>query len=163
MRRFLLVVVVVAALAAVSATGALADYGPGTAYQVAISANNLHGPSFWFWAALGPGTESDYVNTDCIHLSAGGNPGARDAAHNSSGQLDSWSDSNGTLEMDGVKIVGGAAIADFFISDAPHSNQLTVVVTQIVDPSALPPTFHVGTTFSFTGGPQTEVQVATAP
>jgi hypothetical protein len=58
---------------------------------VEISANNLHGASFWFWAALGPGQESDYQNTDCIRTPAGGNPGGPNAAAHSAGELSDWS------------------------------------------------------------------------
>jgi hypothetical protein len=113
-----------------TATTARADYGPGTQFQVEISANNVQGGNFWFWAALGPGQESDYQNTDCIHSSAGGNPqsGPNGAAH-TSGSLTSWSDSAGVIEMDGVSIIGGAARANYFISDARHSNTFTLIVT----------------------------------
>lgn len=149
--------VVVAALAVFGGTAASAraDYGPGTQYQVEISANDVHGGNFWFWAALGPGTESDYQNTDCIHLTAGGNPGAPVGAAHSSGSLSSWSDNGGTIEMDGVSIIGGLATANFYISDAPHSNALTVEVTS--DPlHLLPPVLN----FS---GQGTQVQVAAHP
>jgi hypothetical protein len=121
--------VVAVGLFAGTASTARADYGPGTQHQVEISANNVQGGNFWFWAALGPGQESDYQNTDCIHLVAGGNPGAPVGAAHSSGELDGWSDTGGVIEMDGVSIVGGAAKANFYISDAQHSNQFTIVVT----------------------------------
>jgi hypothetical protein len=121
---------VAVALFAGTAATARADYGTGTQFQVEISANNVHGGNFWFWAALGPGQESDYQNTDCIHSSAGGNPqsGPNGAAH-SSGSLDSWSDSGGVIAMIGVKIIGGLETANFYISDAPHSNTFTLVAT----------------------------------
>jgi hypothetical protein len=139
---------------------ARADYGTGTQFQVEISANNVQGGNFWFWAALGPGQESDYQNTDCIHTTAGGNPpssGGQVGAAHSSGSLVSWSDSNGTIEMDGVKIIGGAATANFFISDAAHSNTFTIVVTWEAAPF-LP--LNVPLTWS---GKGTQVQVATHP
>jgi hypothetical protein len=120
--------VVLAVLFAGTAATARADYGPGTQFQVEISANNVQGGNFWFWAALGPGQESDYQNTDCIHLTAGGNPGAPVGAAHSSGELTSWSHTNGIIEMDGVKIVGGAATADFFIYDSPHSSWFKIIV-----------------------------------
>jgi hypothetical protein len=120
--------IVAVALFAGTASTARADYGTGTQFQVTISANNVSGGNFWFWASLGPGQASDYENTDCIHLVAGGNPGAPVAAAHTSGELTSWSDTNGIIEMDGVSIVGGAATADFFISDAPHSNSFTIIV-----------------------------------
>lgn len=61
---------------------AFADYGPGAAYQVEISANtnnlsaiggktNGSGGGLWFWAALTPTSSSggtvDYQEDDCIH------------------------------------------------------------------------------------------------
>ncbi len=125
---FVASVVGVALLLGTAAT-ARADYGTGTQYQVEISANNVQGGNFWYWAALGPGQESDYQDADCIHLSAGGNPGGPNAAAHSSGSLTGWSDSGGIIEMDGVSIIGGAATANFFVSDAPHSNWFTIVVT----------------------------------
>jgi hypothetical protein len=121
--------VAAAALFAGTATTARADYGTGTQFQVEISANNVQGGNFWYWAALGPGQESDYQDTDCIHLAAGGNPGAPVGAAHSSGSLSGWSDTGGVIEMDGVSIIGGAATANFFVSDAAHSNTFTLVVT----------------------------------
>lgn len=132
-RRTALLGVVAVALFAGTAT-ARADYGPGTQFQVEISANNVSGGNFWFWAALGPGQESDYQNTDCIHQTAGGNPGATVGAAHTSGELAGWSDTNGIIEMDGVKIVGGLATADFFISDARHSSWFKIIVTSELAP-----------------------------
>jgi hypothetical protein len=141
------------ALFAGTAAPALADYGPGTQFQVTISANNVQGGNFWFWAALGPGQESDYTNTDCIHLTAGGNPGAPVGAAHTSGSLAGWSDSNGTIEMDGVSIVGGAATANYFISDASHSNSFTIIVT-----SETAPFFPLNTPITWSGkGVQVQV------
>jgi hypothetical protein len=144
-----------AALLAGSTATARADYGPGTQFQVEISANNVQGGNFWFWAALGPGQESDYQNTDCIHSSAGGNPhsGPNGAAH-TSGELSSWSDSGGTIEMDGVQIVGGLETANFYISDAPHSNTFTIVATGGV------PVLPIGVPLTWSGR---GVQVQVAP
>jgi hypothetical protein len=118
-----------------SASPAWAAYGSGTQHQVEISANDVHGGNFWFWAALGPGQDSDYQNTDCIHSSAGGNPGSgpNGAAH-TSGSLSSWSDTAGILEMDGVKIVGGLATANYYVSDQAHSTSFTMIVTSEVAP-----------------------------
>lgn len=154
MHRLLLLLTVLAATTAVFAAGASADYGTGTQFQVEISANNVYGGNIWFWAALGPGQENDYQNTDCIHTSSFLGPNGNDGAAHTSGSLSSWSDSNGTIEMDGVKMVGGLATANFFVSDQPHSNSFTMIVT-----SELAPIFplHVPLTWS---GPQTQVQVA---
>lgn len=127
-------IVLVAAAAALAlfagaAATARADYGTDTQYQVEISANDVQGGNFWFWAALGPGQESDYENTDCIHTSSFLGPNGTDGASHSSGSLSSWSDSGGIIEMDDVSLLGGAARANFYISDAPHSNSFTIVVT----------------------------------
>lgn len=133
--RTSIVFVLVAGVVAVvffagTAATARADYGPGTQHQIEISANNVYGGNFWFWAALGPGQESDYQNTDCIHTAAGGNPGTGpNGASHSSGSLDSWSDSGGMISMIGVKIIGGLETADYYISDSPHSNSFTIVAT----------------------------------
>lgn len=153
-----MLVVGVAAVAFFAGTAATAraDYRTGTQHQVEISANNVHGGNFWFWAALGPGQESDYQNTHCIHSSAGGNPGSgpNGAAH-TSGSLSSWSDSNGIIEMDGVAIVGGLATADYFVSDQPHSNSFTIIVT-----SELAPIFPLNVPLTWSGK---GVQVQVAP
>jgi hypothetical protein len=153
MRKLLALLAVTVSAAVALTANASADYGPGTVYQVEISANSLQGPSFWFWAALGPGQESDYQNTDCIHTAAGGNPqsGPNAAAH-SSGELSAWSEHDGLIEMDGVLLIGGLATANYFILDQPHSSWLKIVVTS--DPlGLLPPTLI----FSGRG---TQVQVA---
>jgi hypothetical protein len=154
MRKLLLLLAVTAAAAVAFTTSASADYGPGTQYQVEISANSLTGGNFWFWAALGPGQASDYQNTDCIHTAAGGNPqsGPNGAGH-SSGELTSWSKHDGMIEMDGVKLVGGLATGNYFILDQPHSSWFEVVVTS--DPLHLLPPFPL--IFSGRG---TQVQVA---
>lgn len=157
-RRAVLVMLVAAATAAAVCAGAAAtaraDYGPGTVYQVEISANNVQGGNFWYWAALGPGQASDYQNTDCIHTTAGGNPGGTAGASHSSGSLSSWSDTGGIIEMDGVSLVGGAARADFYVSDQPHSNWFELIVTWEAAP-ILP--LNVPIVYS---GRQTEVTVA---
>lgn len=113
---------------------ALADYGPGAQYQVEIS-SNPDGVGFWLWAELGPGQTSDYQETDCIHLGGGH---ATDAAAHDAGDLSSWSVSNGTLTMYGMKLIGGAAVAN--ISVPVDSNvygqitSMTITVTWEAEP-----------------------------
>lgn len=155
MRKVLLAAAVAAAaIGGAYASPAKADYGTGTQYQVEISANNVYGGNFWFWAALGPNQESDYQNTDCIHTSSFLGPNGTEGAAHSSGSLTAWSDSGGVLEMDGVKIIGGLETANFYISDAPHSNRFTIVATGGVP--ILPQ--HIPLTWSGQG-----VQVQVAP
>lgn len=101
----------VGGMAATSATPALADYGQGAQYQVEIS-SNPGGFGIWIWAELGPGQTSDYQETDCIHLGGGH---LNDAAAHDSGSLDGWSDSNGTLTMTGMKLIGGLVTANISV------------------------------------------------
>jgi hypothetical protein len=91
-----------------------------------------------------------------MHSSAGGNPhsGPNGAAH-TSGELSSWTDSGGMLEMDGVQIVGGLATANYFVSDQGHSNTFTMVVT-----SELAPLFPLNVPLTWSGR---GVQVQVAP
>ena len=95
-----------------TAGAAFADYGPGAAYQVEISANinNLSiiggkaqgsGGGLWFWAALTPTSSSggtvDYQEDDCIHgvpIAPNGN------AHNASSTT--YTVSGGTLTIEDV-------------------------------------------------------------
>jgi len=161
-RRAIMIVLLAGVAAVAVSTGAAstarADYGPGTQFQVEISANNVHGGNFWFWAALGPGQESDYQNTDCIHSSAGGNPqSGPNGADHTSGELASWSDVGGVIEMDGVSIVGGLATANFYVSDQGHSNTFTMVVT-----SELAPLFPLNFPLQWSGR-GVQVQVAVHP
>ena len=88
-----------------------ADYGSGARYQVEIS-SNPGGFGFWLWAELGPGQTSDYQETDCIHLGGGH---ATDAAAHDAGELSGWSVSNGVLTMYGMKLIGGAALANISV------------------------------------------------
>ena len=95
-----------------TAGAAFADYGPGAAYQVEISANtnNLSiiggkaqgsGGGLWFWAALTPTSSSggtvDYQEDDCIHgvpIAPNGN------THNASSTT--YTVSGGTLTIEDV-------------------------------------------------------------
>ena len=138
----------VGALAATAGT-AFADYGPGAAYQVEISANTNHPSegSFWMWTELTPAAPGasygtgDYQETDCIHQGAGGVNGA---AHDS-GTLN-WSIANGVLTLTDVKIIAGAETATISLptTSAPggygHTNGITVTVTAPnPSPPGLPP------------------------
>ena len=156
--RLLMALVALGALtAALFATTASADYGPGAVYQVEISANALPGPSFWFWAELDPGgAGGDYQMTDCIHVGRGG-PNA--AAH-ASGEVQTWSTGGGMLTMTGISIVGGANTATIQAAlpssgTYGHSNYVKVTVTGAVPGAPLP----VGAVFIFSGS-GTSVQLA---
>jgi hypothetical protein len=114
---------------------ALADYGSGAQYQVEIS-SNPGGVGFWLWSELGPGQSSDYQETDCIHLGGGH---ATDAAAHDAGSLSGWSVSNGTLTMNGMQIIGGAALANISVPDlGPDGygkvSSMTLTVTWEAEP-----------------------------
>lgn len=120
-------------MAAAGVAPAAADYGSGAQYQVEVS-SNPGGFGFWLWAELGPGQTSDYQETDCIHLGGGH---ATDAAAHDSGSLSSWSAGNGTLTMNGMNIIAGAATANITVAyDGPQGQvkAITIVVTSEVAP-----------------------------
>jgi hypothetical protein len=127
-------VLVAGVFVAGGATPAFADYGPGAQYQVEIS-SNPGGVGFWLWAELGPGQTSDYQETDCIHLGGGH---ATDAAVHDAGSLSSWSVSNGTLTMNGMKVIGGAALVDISVPVGPDGygqvSSITITVTWEAEP-----------------------------
>jgi hypothetical protein len=124
----------------------LAEYGPGAAYQVEISANTASG-SFWIWAELTPsvpggtsGTSGDYEETDCVHLSALVQGPSVDAAANDAGSVTRWSVANGILAMNGVNIIGDAETATITVpvtaSGYGHTNGMALEVTA---PDPAPP------------------------
>jgi hypothetical protein len=126
MRAPILVLLAVAGALVVGASSARADYGAGAQYQVEIS-SNPGGVGFWVWAELGPGQTSDYQETDCIHLGGGH---ANDAAAHDAGSLQGWDNANGVLTMTGMKLIGGAAVANVQVSGSyGHSNWVTFTVT----------------------------------
>lgn len=89
---------------AATAAPALADYGPGNAYEVEISSNlpGASGGGAWLWLALSPSAGSttsgtgDYSGADCGH----GGGAAADA-----GEV-TWSSSDGMITITGVKLNG---------------------------------------------------------
>jgi hypothetical protein len=94
-----------AALLAVAAPPALADYGTGAQYQVEISANNVGGvpgDGVWLWIALNKNGTGDYTGSDCIHTGSAG----LNAAGTEQGDV-TWTDANGQLTITGVALVGG--------------------------------------------------------
>jgi hypothetical protein len=111
-----------------------ADYGSGSQFQVEIS-SNPGGFGVWIWAELGPGQTSDYQETDCIHLGGGH---ATDAAAHDAGELSGWSVSNGTLTMVGMKLIGGAALANISVPVGPNGygkiSSMTLTVTWEAEP-----------------------------
>jgi len=139
----------VAALAAVSATPAAADYGPGALYQVEITANGSgpDGGGIWLWLRLYPSEGSttsgtgDYAGSDCGH----GMGAARD-----SGDV-TWSAAGGWLTISGVVLngLGGASVTITVPSRYDHYAYKTDAFTTIF--SGLP---------SFITGGFAQVQVA---
>jgi hypothetical protein len=119
-------------LAAVGAIPVSADYGGAAQFQIEISANTPT-VGFWLWAELVPGQASDYEETDCIHL--GGGPATDFAAHDS-GSLTSWSVSNGTVTMTGMKIIDGLETATVSAPIGPNGtiSSMTFTITSAVVP-----------------------------
>jgi hypothetical protein len=115
---------------------ALADYGPGAAYQIEISGNvnnltdaggkaNGSGGGVWFWAALTPTNEAgdvvtgsvDYEETDCIHNV----PFAPNGASHNAGETTYTDDTTtGVLTISNVGFSSGpgATTINIALSDA---------------------------------------------
>lgn len=81
MRKLLLVVALAASFAAVSASGASADYGQGAQYQIELSANLSSvqgggiGGGVWLWIELDQNGGS-YTGSDCGHIAGAPPAGA---------------------------------------------------------------------------------------
>jgi hypothetical protein len=73
MKKLLLLVTLVAAFAAVLATGASADYGNTATYQIELSANipGHLGGGVWLWIELSSDYTGDYTGSDCGHAGQG--------------------------------------------------------------------------------------------
>jgi hypothetical protein len=94
-----------AALFAVAAPPAQADYGTGAQFQIEISANNVGGvpgDGVWLWIALNKDGTGDYTGSDCIHTGSAGLNGAG----NEQGDV-TWTDAGGMLTITGVALVDG--------------------------------------------------------
>lgn len=109
LRLALVAAAAAAAALAITAGPASADYGTGAQYQVEISANNVGGvpgDGVWIWISLNANHTGDYTAADCIHTgSLLGHPGLNGAAHEQ-GDV-TWTDSNNTLTINGIALVGG--------------------------------------------------------
>ena len=121
-------VALTAGLLLAAAGPAAADYGPGALYQVEISANDVGGvpgDGVWLWIALYPDHTGDYAGADCIHTgSLLGHPGLNGAGHQR-GDV-TWTDSDGTLTITGVALVGGMFPVTITVPDAyGHYNLLS--------------------------------------
>jgi hypothetical protein len=97
--------IVTTGLLAVSATSALASYGPGEQYQIALS-SNISGPQgggVWLWIALNANHTGDYAGSDCGHGGAG--------AASDKGDV-TWQQSGDSLVISGVQLNGLGGIPD---------------------------------------------------
>ncbi len=109
-RHILGLTAVGAAVMALSAIPASADYGAGSAYEVEISANlpGSQGGGIWLWLELtpsSPGASSgtgEYSGSDCGR-------GKTEHAVHDSGQV-TWSVSGSTLTISGITLNGLASV-----------------------------------------------------
>jgi hypothetical protein len=100
MRKLAVLVAVAAAVMAVFAATASADYGTGAVYQIELSANvsGKQGGGVWLWITLNKNGGGDYSGADCGHGGAG--------AASDKGDITSWTDSGGQLTINGVVLNG---------------------------------------------------------
>jgi hypothetical protein len=129
MKRLLVLVALVAASVAVTATTASADYGPGAKYQVELSANipGTQGGGIWLWLGLYPNSSGtatpsspghgDYAGSDCGH---GGEGAASDK-----GDVTWYYAGDGNIVIEGVTY-NGLPTDPFHGDFSPYSATLTV-------------------------------------
>ena len=165
--RFAAAVAVGGGLAAAGVIGlsgtAGADYGPGAAYQIEISAN-YHagsgvGSGIWLWFALTPSTATglsgtaDYHGADCQHhLIPGARPGSTSDAGTASYTVTPVS---GTISITGVSLAGGTLTPTVVVSDQYGHYTPTTINTLLTG------TFLLGLIFH--GNPGQNIQVQVAP
>jgi hypothetical protein len=99
MRKLALICALAALACAAFAATASADYGPGTIYNIELSANagGRDGGGVWLWIALNQDGTGDYAGSDCGHGGAG--------AASDKGDV-TWSSAGGMLTIDGVTLNG---------------------------------------------------------
>ena len=130
--------------AAITAPGALADYGAGAQYQIAISANfppNVFGVGtgggIWLWIELDGTSKSsggggEYRGSDCLHHAPQIGPQGATADR---GDNITWSLSGGTLTIPGVAIDGGTKPVTIIVPAGGHE----VTSVGAVFPGLIPP------------------------
>jgi hypothetical protein len=106
MRKLAVFAAVCIALAAAAlAPAAHGDYGPGSVYQIEISANKVGGvpgDGAWIWISLNKNHTGDYTMADCIHTGSAG----LNAASHSAGNV-TRTDDGTNLWISGVGAIGG--------------------------------------------------------
>lgn len=98
-KKLMLLVTVIAALAAALAGGASADYGNTADYQIELSANipGHQGGGVWLWIELSSDGSADYSGSDCGHAGQGAVADKGSAT---------WNDSGGTITVTGIVLNG---------------------------------------------------------
>jgi hypothetical protein len=132
MRKLALICALAALACAAFATTASADYGPGTIYNIELSANagGRSGGGVWLWIALNRDGTGDYAGSDCGH---GGGGAASDK-----GDV-TWSSSGGTLTIDGVTLNGLGGFPTVITVPAAFGHYTGTIGSYLTLPPFIPP------------------------
>jgi hypothetical protein len=116
-RNLLLLVVLAAVIAALSAASASADYGQGAIYQIELSVNDSgpHGGGIWLWITLNSDNTGDYAGSDCGH---------GEGAASDRGDV-TWHYDGNNVVIEGVLLNGLPVSIDPFIPP-PYPTTITV-------------------------------------
>lgn len=132
MRKLAFVCMVVAAATAVFAATASADYGPGTVYNIELSANagGPQGGGVWIWIALNRDGTGDYAGSDCGHGGAGAASDRGDVT---------WSAAGGSLTIDGVVLNGLGGFPTVITVPAGFGHYTGTIGSYLTLPGFIPP------------------------
>jgi hypothetical protein len=132
MSKLLLLLGLLGAVVAITATTASADYGTGAVYQIELSANasGRDGGGVWLWVTLNQDHTGDYAGADCGHGGAG--------AASDKGDV-TWTSNDGTVTISGIVLVGLGNFAATMTVPAAYGHQTGTIGSYITLPAFIPP------------------------
>ena len=132
MKRLLLILAVIGALAALGASTASADYGKGAVYEIELSANvsGPQGGGVWLWIELNSNGTGDYAGADCGHGGAG--------AASDKGDV-TWAPAGDSIVISGVVLKGLDAFPTTITVPATYGHYTGTIGTYLTLPGFIPP------------------------